>query len=77
MNAIFGITLEASSGLSKQSTVAMNAINPATLACTKGSLRARENAGTRTLRLVLYPSVGPSRPRRMHVLVLIDGSVSV
>lgn len=74
---MFGITLEAISGTSKQSMVAMNAISPATRVCTKVSLRALENAGTRTLRFVLYPSEGPSRPINMHVFVRIEGSVSV
>lgn len=71
------MTLVASSEISKQSIVAIKAIRPATLACTKESFRALENAGTSTLRLVLYPRVGPSRPIRIQVFVLIEASESV
>lgn len=74
---IFGITFTAISSISKQSIVAMNAMSPATRAWTKVSLRARENAGTKTFRLVLYPKEGPKRPIRIHVLVLIEGSGSI
>lgn len=75
--AIFGMTFPAKSSLSKHSTVAMKAIKPATLACTNGSFNDLAKAGTSTLRFVLGPSIGARRPRRMQVLVLIDGSVSV
>ena len=74
---MLGITLEARSGTSKQSIVAMKAIRPATLAWTNGSLSARENAGMRTFRLVLWPKDGARRPSRMQVFVRIEGSKSV
>lgn len=74
---MFGMTFDASSDISNRSTVAMNAIRPATRAWTKGSLRAREKAGTSTLRLVLYPRDGAKRPMRMHVFVRIEASESV
>jgi hypothetical protein len=35
------------------------------------------NAGTKTFFLVLGPSSGASRPKRIQVLVRIEGSVSV
>lgn len=71
------MTFPARSSRSKISTVAIIAIRPATLACTKGSLRLLANAGTRTFFLVLGPSIGASRPRRIQVFVRIEGSVSV
>ena len=76
VNDMLGMTLEASSSVSKQSIVAMKPISPATRAWTKGSFSAFVKAGTRTLRLVLYPSVGPSLPTRMHAFVLMEASGS-
>lgn len=76
-NAIFGITFPAKSSLSKISTVAINAIRPATLAWTNGSFKLRANAGTRTFFFVFGPRMGASRPRRIHVFVRMEGSVSV
>jgi hypothetical protein len=75
--AIFGITLPARSSRSKISTVAIIAIKPATRACTNGSFRLLAKAGTRTFFFVLGPSIGASRPRRIHVFVRMEGSVSV
>ena len=74
---ILGTTFPAISSTSNTSTLAMNAINPATLACTNGSFSALENAGTRTLRLVLYPKDGARRPIRIQVLVRMDASGSI
>src|ERR1700733_8208515 len=74
---ILGITFVANSSTSNTSTLAMNAINPATLACTNGSFNALEKAGTRTLRLVLYPKDGPRRPIRIQALVRIEASGSI
>ena len=76
-NAIFGITFPARSSLSKISTVAIIAINPATRAWTKGSFRLLANAGTRTFFFVFGPSIGASRPSRIQVFVRIEGSASV
>ena len=75
--AMLGMTFPARSSRSNTSTVAIRAINPATLAWTNGSFRLRANAGTKTFFLVLGPSIGASLPSRIHVLVLIDGSESV
>lgn len=76
VNVMLGMTLEASSSVSKQSIVAMKPIRPATRAWTKGSFKAFVKAGTKTLRFVLYPSVGPSLPTRIHALVLMEASGS-
>lgn len=72
-----GITFVATSSTSKQSIVAINAMSPATRAWTKTSFNALLKASTNTLRFVLYPSVGPIRPMRMHVFVRMDASGSI
>lgn len=76
VNDMLGIALEASSSVSKQSIVAIKPISPATRAWTNGSFSAFVKAGTSTLRLVLYPSVGPSLPTRIHAFVLMEASGS-
>jgi hypothetical protein len=76
VNESAGMTFVANSSFSKHPIVAMKPMSPATLACTNGSLSALENAGTSTLRFVLYPREGPRRPTRMQEFVRIDASGS-
>ena len=71
------MTFPAKSSRSKISTVAMSAINPATLACTNGSRSDLAKAGTSTFFLVFVPKLGARRPIKMQVFVRMDGSVSV
>lgn len=67
----------ASSSGSKQSIVAIKAINPAIRACTKVSFRLLVNAGTSTLRFVVEERLGAMRPSRIHVFVRMDASASI